>query len=455
MGPGADVAVIGAGNIGLAVAYYLGERHGLRNVVLIDARDPMSLTSAASGENYRNWWPHPVMTAFTNDSISRLEEIATASGNRIAMSRRGYVLVTRRTKPFDLIEDLYRGYGEAADRLIRVHEGPGTAGYVPPRQAAWDQVPDGVDVLFNVATIRETFPNFAPDAAAVVHIRRAGRISGQQLGQFMLERIRASGGRLLRGRVQAIETAAPFALAIETECGSVGLKAERVVNAAGPNCRDVALLLDEDVPIHCVFQQKIAFEDRTGAIPRTMPFTIDLDGQMLPWTEEERAILAEDRTSARLLESMPGGIHCRPDGRESGTWIKLGWAFKSSPSDPRAPEPIDAQFPDIVLRAASRLHPALKAYIGRLPRGAGHYGGYYAMTEENWPLIGPMRTPGAFIAAALSGFGTMAACMTGEICAAWIAGGALPAYAPALSLARYADGPLMAGVAAAKSRGVL
>ncbi|MGH7103869.1 MAG: FAD-dependent oxidoreductase, partial [Acetobacteraceae bacterium] len=127
----------------------------------------------------------------------------------------------------------------------------------------------------------------------------------------------------------------------------------------------------------------------------------------------------------------------------------------SSPSDPRAPEPIDAQFPDIVLRAASRLHPALKAYIGRLPRGARHYGGYYAMTEENWPLIGPMRTPGAFIAGGLSGFGTMAACMTGEICAAWIAGGALPAYAPALSLARHADGPLMAELAALKSRGLL
>ena len=90
----ADVAVIGTGNIGIAVAYYLIEHQETRNVVLIDPRDPMSLTSAQSGENYRNWWPHPVMTDFTNDSITLLEKIAAASGNRINMSRRGYALVT-------------------------------------------------------------------------------------------------------------------------------------------------------------------------------------------------------------------------------------------------------------------------------------------------------------------------------------------------------------------------
>ena len=48
------------------------------------------------------------------------------------------------------------------------------------------------------------------------------------------------------------------------------------------------------------------------------------------------------------------------------------------------------------------------------------------MTKENWPLIGPMRTKGAFVAGALSGFGTMAACATGALCAAWVQGAELP-----------------------------
>ena len=98
-----SVAVIGAGSIGIAVAYYLVRHHGLKDVVLIEPRDPMSLTSAQSGENYRNWWPHPVMTAFTNHGIDLLEEIDRDSGGRINMTRGGYSLVTRQTQPDDLI----------------------------------------------------------------------------------------------------------------------------------------------------------------------------------------------------------------------------------------------------------------------------------------------------------------------------------------------------------------
>ena len=48
------------------------------------------------------------------------------------------------------------------------------------------------------------------------------------------------------------------------------------------------------------------------------------------------------------------------------------------------------------------------------------------------------------MAGALSGFGTMAATITGAICAAWIGGTELPAYAHALSAARYEDKELMA-----------
>jgi glycine/D-amino acid oxidase-like deaminating enzyme len=63
-----DTAIIGAGNIGIAVAYYLVVHHGVKDIVLIEAGDPMALTSAQSGENFRNWWPHPVMTEFTDAS---------------------------------------------------------------------------------------------------------------------------------------------------------------------------------------------------------------------------------------------------------------------------------------------------------------------------------------------------------------------------------------------------
>jgi glycine/D-amino acid oxidase-like deaminating enzyme len=271
----------------------------------------------------------------------------------------------------------------------------------------------------------------------------------------MLETIRSSGGRQIRGQVVGVEATAPFVLSVAKGDQILTLRAERIVNAAGPFLQDVARLLSEDLPVSCVYQQKIAFEDYEGAVPRDLPFSVDLDGQTLNWTEEERTILAEDPATARLTQFISGGIHCRPDGAEAGKWIKLGWAFNERASNPHDSEPADDYFPDIVLRAASRLQPALGTYIGHLPRSTHHYGGYYTMTEENWPLIGPTATPGAFVAGALSGFGTMAACATGSICADWVMGGEVPTYARMLSAERYRDPAFMASLSAIQSRGVL
>ncbi len=416
----------------------------------------MALTSAASGENYRNWWPHPVMTEFTDHSISLMEAIARDTGNRIHMTRRGYALATRRERPEDLIRALHTGYGAEAAAAIRLHDGAGATRYAPPVSADWRDAPEGVDVLLDGALIRRVFPSFADDVATVIHIRRAGDISAQQLGQYMLERIREAGGRLIAGRVAAVERGARFALAVSHADGAtLPLYADIVVNAAGPYLGAVAAMLGEALPVTTVLQQKIAFADARGAIPRTLPFAIDLDGQSLDWSPEERAELAADPALAAFAAAMPGGIHCRPAGGESGRWIKLGWAYNATPSAPVAAPEFDPHFPEIVLRAASRLNPSLKAYYGSLPRERVHYGGYYTMTNENWPLIGPLNTDGAFVLGALSGFGTMAACAAGELCAGSIAGGSLPAYAEKLGLGRYGDKPLMATLNAAASKGVL
>src|SRR5205085_10108226 len=133
----------------------------------------------------------------------------------------------------------------------------------------------------------------------------------------------------------------------------------------------------------------------------------------IAWSAEERAALATDPALAPLLAPMPGNIHCRPDGGEGGQWIKLGWAYNTTASAPTRDPVLDDNFPEVVVRAASRMLPALACYAGALPRERVHYGGFYPMTAENWPLIGAMRTPGAFVAGALSGYGTMSACAAG------------------------------------------
>ena len=438
-----DIAVVGAGIVGLACGYYLARSRRAPKVAIIDPLPPMSLTSAASGENYRNWWPHPVMTEFTDFSTDLMEAISNESDNRLHMTRRGYALATRQADPDELLRQLHEGYGADGAGKIRTHRKGSNSTYRPAISAEWQSAPNGVDVIQDRDILERCFPSFDRDVATVLHIRRAGDISGQQLGSFMLERMRANGGQVLRGRVVEASRAQNFRLTVADGKDITSVTADIVVNAAGPSIGDVAALLGESLPVVNVFQQKIAFEDVQGVIGRQMPFSIDLDGQTIDWTAEERAVLAGDPASKWLTEPMPGAIHCRPEGGDGGKWIKVGWAFNTTPSVPAADLPLDPNFPEIVLRAASRLNPGLKVYYGRLPARLSHYGGYYTMTRENWPLIGPMKTEGAYVAGALSGFGTMAACATGALCARWVYGETLPGFARRLSLARYDDKPLM------------
>jgi glycine/D-amino acid oxidase-like deaminating enzyme len=46
----ADVVICGAGIAGISAAYYLTVKHGVKDVVLIDERPPLTLTSDKSTE---------------------------------------------------------------------------------------------------------------------------------------------------------------------------------------------------------------------------------------------------------------------------------------------------------------------------------------------------------------------------------------------------------------------
>jgi len=453
-----EIAVVGGGIAGIAAAYYLAVKHRRRGVLIVEAGQPMGFTTAQSGENYRDWWPHPLMARFTGRSIALMEEIARDSGNVLHMTRGGYALATRHGAVDDLLDRLLAGYGAAEAGAIRVRAGHDAAdsldSYVPPAPEPWQAAPGGVDVLTQRSAIERYFPQFDPAVSAVLHIRRAGDISVQQLGQYMLDRHKACGGRLVSGQVRAIEHASTFRLAVAGD-RPCAVRADILVNAAGPFLNAIAGMLDRALPVENILHQKIAFEDRAGAIPRRAPFSVDLDPQVLDWSAEDRQLLLEDDGTAWLAERFSGGVHCRPDGGLQGRWVKLGWAYNTQASEPVWTPPLHPHFPDIVLRGAAALHPALKTYYAGLPMPLSHYGGYYTMTRENWPLIGPMGSDGAFMVGALSGFGTMAACAAGELCADWIAGDPLPDYAHALSLARYEDRALMAEIEALGSKGVL
>src|SRR5678815_5548416 len=92
----AEVVVCGAGIAGVAAAYHLSVKQGIKRVVIVDEREPMTLTSDKGTQGYCNWWPGPddTMLRMVSRSIDLMEDSARESGNTIRLSRRGYLFAT-------------------------------------------------------------------------------------------------------------------------------------------------------------------------------------------------------------------------------------------------------------------------------------------------------------------------------------------------------------------------
>jgi sarcosine oxidase subunit beta len=439
----AEVVICGAGIIGIAAAYHLSVKRGMRNIVLVDERAPMTLTSDKSTEAYRNWWPGPddAMLRFMNRSIDLLEELDAETNHRLRLNRRGYLYVTGNPAHVPALVESAKQAAQMGAGALRVHAGTShDLAYLPGGAEDWRGQPDGADLFLDPALIRRYFPYLNPESLAALHARRCGWFSGQQLGMVMLEQARDAGVRFLSGRVAAVDTTGGRvrSVRVATGGGDELIATECFVNAAGPLVNDVGRLLGLDLPIFSELHLKLALEDRLGVIPRDAPLVIWEDAQLLPWSAEERAALAESEETRYLLAPFTGGVHFRPEGSHAAQTVLLLWAYHLAPVTPTFPIAVDPEFPEIVLRGMTTLAPGLAAYLARLPKSYVD-GGYYTKTRENRPLIGPLPVAGAYIFAALSGYGLMAACAGGELLAAHVTGSALPAYASAFLLSRYDD----------------
>ena len=437
----AEVVICGAGIAGVAAAYHLTVRRGIRDVVLVDERPPLSLTSDKSAECYRNWWPGPgdAMVALMNRSIDLLEEIARESDNAIRLNRRGYLFATAEADRVPLLVQASRDAASHGAGPLRIHTGTADT-YEPAAPEGFEGEPGGVDVILEPALVRRHFPYLADDTAAVVHARRCGWFSGQQLGMWMLERAREKGARLVEGRVERVDTTGGRvrAVSVGARGGEGVIATPRFVDAAGPYAARVARLLGLDLPLFAERHAKASFNDDLRAMPRHAPLVIWTDPVRLPWSDEERLALADSPEHRRLLDELPAGVHGRPEGAGDSPVVLLIWTYDAVPVEPTFPLDIDASYPEILVRGMSRPIPAFAGYFSRLPRCTVD-GGYYTKTRENRLLSGPLAVEGAYVLAGLSGYGMMSSNGAADLLADHIAGRSLPRYAPAFRLDRYAD----------------
>jgi len=437
----ADIVICGAGLAGISAAYHLTVKRGIKNVLVIDERPPMTLTSDKSTECYRNWWPGPgdTMVRFMNHSIDLLEEMAAESGNFFGLNRRGYIFLTADPARLETFKETAETISALGAGPIRYHE-PGQSTYQPSSPEGYESQLTGADLLLGSELIRQYYPFVTEDVIGMLNPRRCGWLSAQQLGMYMFDQAKANGSQFLSGKATDVNVQGGriHGVEVESESGVSTIYTDTFVNAAGPFIKEIGEMIGVDLPVFNELHGKIAFNDPLGVVPRETPLMIWSDPVFLPWSVDERRDLAAYEDTQWLLEEFPAGVHFRPEGLGHSPILLILWTYDVEEQQVVLPPQFDEFYPEIVLRGLTRMVPGLSAYINKMGRPVVD-GGYYCKTQENRPLIGPLSVEGAYILGAISGYGVMAGPAAGELLAAHVVGADLPDYAPQFRLDRYDD----------------
>ncbi len=428
-----DAVICGAGITGVAAAHFL-DKAGIRNILLIDERPPLSFTSDRSTECYRNWWPDPEMLALINRSIDLMESLADESGNVFRMNRRGYLYVTADESKVAGLQAASHRTSELGAGPLRVHSTDASS-YRPSLPDRFHDSPTGADLLLGNDLIRRHYPYLTDKAVAALHARRAGWLSAQQLGMYLLETGRRHGVRFEAGKVTGVDIEGGRVQGVWLSSG-VRIQSPIFINAAGPFLKEVGKLVGIDLPVHTELHLKAAIKDPLGVVGRDAPLLIWNDTQRLPWEDDEREALAEDDETRWLTGEFPSGAHTRPEG--AGSDILMLWEYQTKVMEPVDTPAMDEQYPEIALRGLAAMLPRMKEYFARMPRPQLD-GGFYTRTRENRPLVGSMGVDGAYVIGAVSGYGIMSACGAADLLTAHVTGTKLPAYASDFAPARYDD----------------
>jgi len=152
----AEIVICGAGITGVSAAYFLAKA-GLKDILLLDERPPLSFTSDRSSECYRNWWPDPAMLAMMNRSIDLMEELADESGNVFQLNRRGYLFVTADENQILAMTERSERISNLGAGQFRIHTSEAST-YKPASPEGFHGQPTGADLLLGPNLIRQHFP---------------------------------------------------------------------------------------------------------------------------------------------------------------------------------------------------------------------------------------------------------------------------------------------------------
>ena len=247
-----DAVVVGAGIAGIAAAYALSKA-GAGRIALVENGPPLGLTSDKSTECYRNFWPGPddAMLRLVSDSIERLFEHADRSRDQFLLRQRGYVFATARGDEVDALAEQAAQLEAFGGGRLRHHDGTGNGtAYAPSPTGGFDRSLDGADLITDRALIRDAFPYLSQDTIGVLHVRRCGALSAQQLGMYLLEEALAAGTELVVAECTGIETSGGRLASVNCrrDREELTLDASALVLSPGPHLKALAALFPYFMP---------------------------------------------------------------------------------------------------------------------------------------------------------------------------------------------------------------
>jgi FAD-dependent oxidoreductase domain-containing protein 1 len=250
----ADVAIVGGGIMGSAVAYWLTRLDPNISVVVIE-RDPTYsvASSALSAASIRQQFTTPINIRISQASIGfmrQADELLEVAGSRvdIGLRERGYLYLAR------------------------------TSGLASLRRAHTIQRELGADVaLLNTTELAARFPWLATAdlIAGSLGLSGEGWFDGYALLAAFSARARSQGASYIRGEVAAMGAKGSRIESLRL-ADSTQVSSRFVVNAAGPWARSIAKLAGFDLPVAARRRTVYVISCRTRLEP--FPLLIDPSG---------------------------------------------------------------------------------------------------------------------------------------------------------------------------------
>jgi sarcosine oxidase subunit beta len=355
-----QVVVIGGGIIGVASAYYLRQK-GAEVILLEKGNLGNGSTDRANG-GIRAQFSSLISAKLSKESIDVWESFEAEFGTDMAYCRPGYMFLARTENTATQLKE-----------SVREQKKVGVNSQILDPDEAAEVCPELKSESYVAAT-------YSPDDG----------IADPHLGlQGFTEAARESGVDI-RTKVEVTDVnqdESGHVTGVETQDGSI--KADYVVNAAGPWAPQVGRMVGLDLPISPKRRQLLVADPETP-VPESVPFTIDQDI----------------------------GVHFRPE--REGAVVCGGHFDESDPSmDPDDySERVSLDWSAEVIEELSRVAD----YFGPETEIKRGWAGLYSMTPDHHPII-EETLPGFVNVVGFSGHGFMQSPAAGQLVAEIIVDG--------------------------------